>query len=412
MFGEIYDYGKSLGIPSVGFREIQSPVILSFTDQAFQGWRQHEGALTLPWVGRTSGIAPRLFADSADYLIGDGNRATAHRQLINTTPYAWLADWLDARPELPGEPDAVYTFEVDGVLIAQSEDMQQVWLDCLFSRADRIYCTVLGEMAPRTSYAGAKIKGLPGGHKAGASLFVASDRFGGTPVSTEAAEVIATTINQMLRDKQRVLSIGTIRYLFWSVPDQPEVWRSLLEPAENLTEQWQDGKFYAIALKAVDQGNVAIVDQFTVSVSGLIENLDRWEQDSACPTPNGNVPGCLTPAWAYALALGNCSTQEAIALMHSICLAQSLPAALMAKLNLALRRQGPDYQQSQLITAGLTRQQRWKDRTGFERRDYRKGYRAGYNARKRGRDSLPDDLPESDWGAGYRQGFEAAIARD
>jgi hypothetical protein len=57
----------------------------------------------------------------------------------------------------------------------------------------------------------------------------------------------------------------------------------------------------------------------------------------------------------------------------------------------------------------LTPQEKWKQKTGFESSDRRKGYRAGHTAASRGRAIMPE-LPNTDWGNGYRDGFNAAIA--
>jgi hypothetical protein len=63
-----------------------------------------------------------------------------------------------------------------------------------------------------------------------------------------------------------------------------------------------------------------------------------------------------------------------------------------------------------LIRQTESRQAKWKANTGFESSDRRKGYHAGYNACTRGT-LFPLDLPDTEWGKGYRQGFEAAKAK-
>lgn len=50
----------------------------------------------------------------------------------------------------------------------------------------------------------------------------------------------------------------------------------------------------------------------------------------------------------------------------------------------------------------------WKKRVGYQKRPDQRGYKAGYVARQRGRTELPPDLPNSDWGNGYRRGFNSS----
>lgn len=407
---QLYKYGKSVGVPSVGFRKIDSPTILQFANGEYVGHRICD-SLILPWVGRTSGIKPRLLADSADYLVGSGERAIAHRQLMREVGAGLIADWLETSPNLPeGE---VYTFEVDGVLLAQEARIIRFWTELLFASASQVYCTVLGRMMPQTSFAGAKIRNVPGAHQAGASLFVASDGTRGlTPISTEAAEVIAETLNRMLVDEQRRLRLGRVVYLFWSDPDQPEIWEPLLKPVENMPDSAKpgmSGMFHAIALQCPDQGNVAIVDQIVIPIEEVIRNLERWEADSFAPTEFGDVNGLLTPLWALANAVSNQEifSRDAISLVRAALMGEQLPDSILMQANEAIRRsKGVNHEQAQVLTAALTRQQRWKQKTGFESSDRRRGYRAGFNAARRGRMTLPEDLDsKGEWGEWYRKGF-------
>ena len=203
-------------------------------------------AMITPHIGRSSGVKPKLLADTAEYVLGVGREKSkpervkeCHEQfkaliqqctekteeveLKATTKFlnSTELDW--AKEKLPDgfDPGDVLTFRVAGKIPANAAEnwnkIEQFWAnytsggteDSSSKNEPEMTCLITGETTTVEQRLPFKIKGIVGGQASGTALVSANSKafesYGlknslTSPISKDAAEKFANALNFLISD--------------------------------------------------------------------------------------------------------------------------------------------------------------------------------------------------------------------
>jgi CRISPR-associated protein Csd1 len=317
---------------------------------------------TVPFVGRTVGIKPKLLADSAEYVLGISRPdskpdrvAECHRQfkelicqcwevtqdpklqaiqiflnswepsnLVNCLPAGFNLDKFDASDNI--------TFQVDGEIVANSlsnnTNIEQFWAKLTSGEGDEVKdnssmmtCLITGEEATVAQRMPLLIKGLIGGQPSGTALVSAnSDPFTSyglknsltSPISRDAAEKFAKALNYLLSDDRHRMYIGSTAYVFWTKektefnpisffknPDIEDV-KNLLASPFSASQMYgvESQDFYALSLTA-SMARSVVRDWLETTIDNVHGNLQQWFRNQKIVNNDGEIG---KPLSIYALA--------------------------------------------------------------------------------------------------------------
>ena len=301
--------------------------------------------LVVPTLSRSSGIRPKLLVDNGEYSLGlsrDAARShrtkeahTAFTELVRTCALATgepsvvaVQKFLERRtPDLERlpidfDPATIVAFAVAGVAPTELESVQAFWAQ--YTVGDGLQpvgtCLVTGKVGSVVQRLPVKIRGLPGGQRAGTSLVSANapafEHYGfknalNSPISREAGEKFTKALSHLLNDPRRHVVVGPLVYVFWTAnealdlpgylerPDLAGV-RALFEaPASGVNpSQIDENEIYALALSA-NGGRAVIRDWVSSSFVQLRKSLKLWFKMQQMCDPYGCM---VPPLGVYALA--------------------------------------------------------------------------------------------------------------
>ncbi|RIK40967.1 MAG: type I-C CRISPR-associated protein Cas8c/Csd1 [Chloroflexi bacterium] len=278
----------------------------------------------MPAVVRSSGVRPKLLADTAEYALGWGREDRARRyheafiELVRACAQDVREPAVDAvlrYLELPDEQRAPrpadfeternVTFSVDGVFPIDLPSVRAWWA----AYADRsagagdanTQCLVCGQFKPIVDRLPFPIKGLSGigGQPSGSALISANasafESFGlsanyTAPTCAECAEKFCKALNTLIAGEDTRLYLGPLLYVFWT--REPTTYRfgsTVAEPtAQNVAElltaarkartgaqDLDPNHFYCVSL-AGSGGRVAVRDWIDVTLTEAQANLARY----------------------------------------------------------------------------------------------------------------------------------------
>jgi CRISPR-associated protein Csd1 len=285
-----------------------------------------------PHVGRASGVAAKLLADNAEYLLGirrakskPDRVAECHQDFVNLvracaestgepTVNAVLTflQQTDAKNlSLPQDfdPTDILTFRVDGQLPIELDSVKHFWAsrssvteegDGLEQKASAVsQCLICGRSRPAVKRLPFKIKRIPGGQTSGNALISANvpafESYGLeasliAPTCQECGERFSKALNSLIEGAPTHIAIDPILYVFWTKEEAGFNVASLLqnpEPEEvkELIGSVFGGKaaavgldltpFYAAALSA-SGARVAVRDWIDTTLGNAKRNISRY----------------------------------------------------------------------------------------------------------------------------------------
>jgi CRISPR-associated protein Csd1 len=317
---------------------------------------------TVPFVGRTVGIKPKLLADSAEYVLGiprpdskPDRVAECHRQFKELICQCWgvtqdpklqaiqiflhnwepsnLAKCLPAGFNLEKfDASDNITFQVDGEIVADSRSsntqIEQFWAKLTSGEGDEatdnspmMTCLITGAEGAVAQRMPLLIKGLIGGQPSGTALVSAnSDPFTSyglknsltSPISRDAAEKFAKALNYLLADDRHRMYIGSTAYVFWTKektefnpisffknPDIEDV-KNLLASPFSASQMYgvENQEFYALSLTA-SMARSVVRDWLETTIDNVHGNLQQWFRNQKIINNDGEIG---KPLGLYALA--------------------------------------------------------------------------------------------------------------
>jgi len=298
------------------------------SDGTFRGWiRLSSGTeagkdpgkeMLVPFITRSSNIAPALLADTPGYVLGimdPKNPDRKHQAFVDLVkkcaektklPSVEAVLKFLSSEKLPDPPEGMQegdriTFRVDGELPIEHKKVQEFWaLYTSDPRSKHGQCLVCGkENIPLEVNLPVKIKGVPGGQPSGTQIVSANadafesyglERALTSPICRQCGEKFGKALNALLSHENSYLRVGPLVYVFWSV-DAPgfSPLSFLREPDPNLVKDllssYSTGKkvlieedtaaFYATALSAAG-GRVVVRDWLSTTVGSAKTSLARW----------------------------------------------------------------------------------------------------------------------------------------
>jgi len=298
------------------------------SDGTFRGWiRLSSGTeagkdpgkeMFVPFITRSSNIAPALLADTPGYVLGimdSKNPEKKHQAFVDLVkkcaektklPSVEAVLKFLSSEKLPDPPEGMQegdriTFRVDGELPIEHKKVQEFWaLYTSDPRSKHGQCLVCGrENIPLEVNLPVKIKGVPGGQPSGTQIVSANadafesyglERALTSPICRQCGEKFGKALNALLSHENSHLRVGPLVYVFWSV-DAPgfSPLSFLREPDPNLVKDllssYSTGKkvlieedtaaFYATALSAAG-GRVVVRDWLSTTVGSAKTSLARW----------------------------------------------------------------------------------------------------------------------------------------
>lgn len=292
-----------------------------------------------PHIGRSSGVKPKLLADTAEYLLGVGREKSkpervreCHEQFkaliqqcAEETDEAELRAILyflnsseieQAKKKLPDgfDPSDVLTFRVAGKIPANAAEnwqkIQQFWANYTSGETDEssdksnpeMTCLITGDTTTVEQRLPFKIKGIIGGQASGTALVSANSSafmsYGlknslTSPISKSAAEKFAKALNSLIANEQQQsrIYLGSTVYLFWTKdktnfnplacldkPD-PEVVGNLLTSPLTVKQasSLKANQFYGLSLTA-NNARAVVRDWLETTVPNVEANLKAWFQ--------------------------------------------------------------------------------------------------------------------------------------
>ena len=315
--------------------------------------------MVTPHVTRSSGVKPKLLADTGEYVLGIGRPESKsdrikdyHQQFkalvkkcaeITKEPSVqiiskFLESWNPEtdRDKLPEgfDPSDNLTFSVLGVIPADEKaemfSIQEFWADYTAGVGDEdkkdlpiMTCLVTGELKPVVERMPVLIKRLIGGQPSGTVLVSANaDPFTSyglknsltSPISRDAAEKFAKALNHLIASSNSKINIGTTTYVAWTKEpseDVAETFSFLSNPNPqaviNLLDAARSGQqtygedsnqFYVLALTA-NSSRAVIRDWLEMTIPEVKSNLRAWFTAQKIVDPYGED---VRPLGVYALA--------------------------------------------------------------------------------------------------------------
>ena len=314
-------------------------------------------SMVTPHVTRSSGVKPKLLADTGEYVLGigrpesKGDRIKDYHQQFKTLVQKcaevtkepavqliskFLESWNPEtdRDKLPEgfDPSDNLTFSVLNVIPADEKEamvsIQEFWADYTAGVGDEdrkdlpiMTCLVTGELKPVVERMPVLIKRLIGGQPSGTVLVSAnSDPFTSyglknsltSPISRDAAEKFAKALNHLIASSNSKINIGTTTYVAWTrevstfnafayldKPD-PQAVINLLDAARSGQQTYGEdsNQFYVLALTA-NSSRAVIRDWLEMTIPEVKSNLRAWFTAQKIVDPYGEDG---RPLGVYALA--------------------------------------------------------------------------------------------------------------
>lgn len=353
-------------------------------------------AMLTPHIGRSSGVKPKLLADTAEYVLGVGRENSkpervkeCHEQfkaliqqcadkiekveLKAITKFLNTSEIERAKQELPNgfDPGDVLTFRVAGRIPANAREnwdkIQQFWADYTSGGEDNsnknkleMTCLITGETTTVEQRLPFKIKGIIGGQGAGTALVSANsnafESYGlkntlTSPISKDAAEKFAKALNSLIANEQGQsrIDLGSTVYVFWTKeetdfnpltyldkPDPAAVANLLTSPlTAKQASSLKANQFYGLSLTA-NNARVVVRDWLETTVPKVEANLKTWFQRQRIVKAYGEeyrpLPVYVLAASIYRDAAKEMQPSVPTALMRNAIGGDRLPYDLLNKL--------------------------------------------------------------------------------
>lgn len=325
------------------------------TDAEFEGFiplKSKEAkrgiAMITPHIGRSSGVKPKLLADTAEYVLGVGRETSkperveeCHKQfkaliqqcaneteetVLQTIAHFLNSSELDkAKAELPPEfdPSDTLTFRIAGKIPANAAEnwdkIQQFWAnytsgettDSSNKSNPEMTCLITGDVTTVEQRLPFKIKGIIGGQASGTALVSANssafESYGlknslTSPISKDAAEKFAKALNSLIGNEQEQsrIYIGSTVYVFWTreetsfnplsfldKPDPQAVENLLKSPlTAKPASSLKANQFYGLSLTA-NNARAVVRDWLETTVPNVEANLKAWFERQRIVDPYG-----------------------------------------------------------------------------------------------------------------------------
>lgn len=316
--------------------------------------------MVTPHVTRSSGVKPKLLADTGEYVLGIGRPESkpdrikdCHQQfkalvqkcadVTEESSLQIISKFLESwNPEsdqdkLPQgfDPSDNLTFSVLGIIPADEKaemlSIQEFWADYTAGGGDEdkkdlpiMTCLVTGQLKPVVERMPVLIKRLIGGQPSGTVLVSANaDPFTSyglknsltSPISRDAAEKFAKALNHLIASPNSKINIGTTTYVAWTrasstfnaftfldKPD-PQAVVNLLDSvrAGRQTYGTDTNQFYVLALTA-NSSRAVIRDWLETTIPEVENNLSAWFTAQKIVDPYGEIGKPLGVYWLAASA--------------------------------------------------------------------------------------------------------------
>lgn len=294
-------------------------------------------AMITPHIGRSSGVKPKLLADTAEYILGVSRENSkpervkeCHEQFkaliqqcVKETGEAelkaieqFINSWEieRAKQELPEgfDPSDVLTFRIANKIPANAAEnydkIEQFWAnytsvgseDSSNKNNPEMTCLITGDTTTVEQRLPFKIKGIIGGQASGTALVSANSKafesYGlknslTSPISKDAAEKFAKALNSLIANEQGQsrIYLGSTVYLFWTKekigfnplayldkPDPEAVGNLLKSPlTAKQASSLKANQFYGLSLTA-NNARAVVRDWLETTVPNVEENLKAW----------------------------------------------------------------------------------------------------------------------------------------
>lgn len=310
---------------------------LGITDTSDPGNKATERGVRrlAPHVKRSSGVRPKLLADTGEYALGvigaESKPERVEEQHAAFVELVRRAGTISEVPELeavsrffadlrrdalplPSDFDAkaAVTFRVEGVLPIDLPAVQRSWATLAGEKASdapEMGCLICGEVRPALDRHPLKIKGVLAGQSAGTDLISANatafESYGLknsliAPTCQQCAEKYANALNALLAGTETHVRAAGVEYVFW--PAEPvgfSAARFLSNPTaadvRALYRAVQTGQTAATDLEAVryfglalgaSGSRTAVLSWLDVSVAEAQRQLVRWFRRQELVDPN------------------------------------------------------------------------------------------------------------------------------
>lgn len=287
---------------------------------------EKRGALhLLPDCVRSSGIHPKIGADTAEYVLGivkepgkedrakachDAFVAENHRAAVslNSTEFQAIDRFLQAydhdliQLNIDLEAGDNVTFDIHGKYITDLPSVQQYWGTVGFSVEDTkgaLQCLICGENKPAVPIAPVPIKGIPDGQSTGMALISANsaafESYGLensriAPVCKECSVFYGQALNALLKSEKNRVVLRPLVYLFWtrshidfdlcamfSNPSEEDVKALMNAPYRGaaMATEIESQEFYSVVLSA-SGARIVVRDWVETSIESARYYLQRY----------------------------------------------------------------------------------------------------------------------------------------
>jgi CRISPR-associated protein Csd1 len=316
--------------------------------------------MTAPHIGRSSGVKPKLLADTGEYVLGIAKETSkpervkeCHEQFktlvqqcadeTQESTVTAIALFLNspeldkAKSQLPKDfdPSEIVTFRVDSVIPADAKykfhRVEEFWAKYTSGETTEstdnsnpvMTCLITGKVTSVEKRLPFLIKGIFGGQPSGTALVSANSSsfmsYGlqnslTSPISRDAAEKFAKALNCLISNKQdrSCIYIGSTVYVFWTRKETesnfiqfldkpaPQAVANLLQSplTAKQASSLDENKFYGLSLTA-NNARAVVRDWLETTVSNVEDNLKLWFQKQRIVDAYG---GEHRPLGAYTLA--------------------------------------------------------------------------------------------------------------
>ncbi|MEL6927982.1 MAG: type I-C CRISPR-associated protein Cas8c/Csd1 [Cyanobacteria bacterium J06600_6] len=296
-------------------------------------------AVITPHIGRSSGVKPKLLADTAEYVLGVGRekskpkrvqecheqfkaliqecaKETGEPELQAIAQFLGSSEIKQAKQELPEgfDPSDVLTFRVAGKIPANAGEnwnkIEKFWAkytsggteDNSSKKNPAMTCLITGNVTEVEQRLPFKIKGIIGGQAYGTALVSANSKafesYGlknslTSPISKDAAEKFANALNSLIANEQGKsrIYLGSTVYVFWTrektsfnplscldKPDPDAVGNLLKSPlTAKQASSLKTNQFYGLSLTA-NNARTVVRDWLETTVPNVEANLKAWFQ--------------------------------------------------------------------------------------------------------------------------------------
>jgi CRISPR-associated protein Csd1 len=366
---KLYGYASNrMSLPPAMYGETKVAwhIILSL-EGAFEGFvclkskeAKRGTPMIAPHIGRSSGVKPKLLADTGEYVLGIPKETSkpervkdCHEQFkilvqqcANETQESTVTaialflnspEFDRAKTEIPKDfdPSEVITFRVGNAIPADAKykfyKIEEFWAKYTSGETSEdsdsnnpvMPCLITGEVTTVEKRLPFLIKGIFGGQPSGTALVSANSSafmsYGlqnslTSPISRDAAEKFAKALNSLVANEQERsrIYIGSTVYVFWTreetesnfiqfldKPDPQAVANLLQSPfTAKQASSLNENQFYGLSLTA-NNARAVVRDWLETTVSNVETNLKLWFQKQRIVDAYGSEH---RPLGAYTLA--------------------------------------------------------------------------------------------------------------